>query len=201
MGSEREPRERFVLYTKMGTLKQWFSESLRTPWGQALKKECPERVRFGGSPGRAVSETSMKNLELCSSFLVGPVPLGSRFGVSVWGGPGIFGPPWRKHVRFRGGPFGHHFWLRFGGGFGRSWRPPSGRARSHPETEALQKRLQNGVPGRVKLQTVVHFAHGGVAVWSQIGSARVPGRVAESMLQARSLKRGYWTKWPRARKL
>ena len=166
MGSEREPRERFFLYTKMGTLKQLFSESLRTPWGQALKKECPERVRFGCRKRTTVVKKP-------------------RFGVSVWGGPGIFGPPWRKHVRFRGGPFGHHFWLCFGGGFGRSWRPPSGRARSHPETEALQKRLQNGVPGRVKLQTVVHFAHGGVAVWSQIGSARVPGRVAKSMLQAK----------------
>ena len=162
------------------------------PLGTGSQKRVPGKGPIWGSPGESrFGDKSMKNVQLCSSFLVGPVPLGSRFGVSVWGGPGIFGPPWRKHVRFRGGPFGHHFWLRFGGGFGRSWRPPSGRARSHPETEALQKRLQNGVPGRVKLQIVVHFAHEGVAVWSQIGCARVPGRVAESELQARCLNPGY----------
>ena len=143
----------------------------------------------------------MKNVELCSSFLVGRVPLGSRFGVRVWGSPGTFGTPWRKHVRFRGGPFGHHFWLRFGVVLGALGDPPSRSARSHPETEALQKRVQNGVPGRVKVRTVLHFAHGAVAVWGPIGSARVPGRVAESMLGAKCLKAGLWSKRPRARKL
>ena len=59
MGSEREPRERFFLYTKMGTLKQVFSDSLRTPWGEALKKERPERDRFGDSRGGVVSETKV----------------------------------------------------------------------------------------------------------------------------------------------
>ena len=70
----------------------------------------PGKGPIWGSLGESrFGDKSVKNVQLCSSFPVARVPLGSRFEVRVWGGPGTFGPPWRKHVRFGGSPSGITF--------------------------------------------------------------------------------------------
>ena len=176
MGSEREPRGRFFLYTEMGTLKQVFSDSLRIPWGEALKKECPERDRFRGFPrGESFRRQKCEKRTTVLHFSGRPGPARVPIRGPCLGVPGDFWNPLAETCEISGGPLRASLLAPFWCGFGHSRRPPSGSARSHPETEALQKRVQNGVPGRVKLQTVLHFAHGGVAVWRPIGSARVPG--------------------------
>ena len=105
----------------------------------------PGKGPIWGSPGEGrVADKSVKNVQLCSTFLVGRVPLGSRFGVRVWGGPGTFGIPWRKHVRFRGGPFGHNFWLRFGVVLGTLGDPPPEALGATPKQRRSKSESKTG---------------------------------------------------------
>jgi len=104
---------------------------LGVPWGESVRRQkCEKRttvLKFSGRPGPA------------------RVPIRGP----CLGGPGDFRTPLAETCEIWGVPVGHHFLFRFGVVLGALGNPPSGSVRGHPETEALRKRVKNGVPGRV----------------------------------------------------
>ena len=159
----------------MGTLKQLFSDSLRTPWERLSQKSARKGSDLGVPWGESVRRQKCEKRTTVLKFSGRPGPARVPIRGPCLGGPGDFRTPLAETCEIWGVPVGHHFLFRFGVVLGALGNPPSGSVRGHPETEALRKRVKNGVPGRVNLQTVLQFAHGGISVWRPIRSTRVPG--------------------------
>ena len=159
----------------MGTLKQLFSDSLRTPWERLSQKSARKGSDLGSLGESRFGDKSVKKRTTVLKFSGRPGPARVPIRGPCLGGPGDFRTPLAETCEIWGVPVGHHFLFRFGVVLGALGNPPSGSVRGHPETEALRKRVKNGVPGRVNLQTVLQFAHGGISVWRPIRSTRVPG--------------------------
>ena len=131
----------------MGTLKQVFSDSLRTPWERLSQKSARKGSDLGVPWGESVRRQKCEKRTTVLKFSGRPGPARVPIRRPCLGGPGDFRTPLAETCEIWGGPRRASLFVPFWSGFGSSRQPPLWKRSGPPGNGGAPKASQKRGPG------------------------------------------------------